>query len=146
VVYFQNKRALVFQNDDWWQTVVGIPLETKAGRYEIQLKTEAGGTDVPFLVKAKEYPAQYLVIKNKRMVNPNLKDLEKIKADRILIMESLNAWTDQLSIDFNFKTPVDGRLSSRFGLRRFFNKQPRNPHSGLDIAAPRKITCDGKSH
>jgi murein DD-endopeptidase MepM/ murein hydrolase activator NlpD len=33
--------------------------------------------------------------------------------------------------------PVDGgRLSSPFGLRRFFNGQERNPHSGLDFAVP----------
>ena len=33
--------------------------------------------------------------------------------------------------------PVNGgRLSSPFGLRRFFNGQERNPHSGLDFAVP----------
>ena len=32
--------------------------------------------------------------------------------------------------------PVPGQVSSPFGLRRFFNKQPRNPHSGLDLASP----------
>ena len=128
-VLFQDKRVLVMENDHKWVAVVGIPLKSKAGQHSILVKSAE-----------KEYPAQYITIKNKRMVNPNPDDVKRISSERPAINNALNTWTEQPVEDLLFSLPVQGRLSSPFGLKRFFNKQPKNPHSGLDIAAPTGTT------
>lgn len=134
--YFEKHRILVTAKDNQWIALVGIPLTSKPGQHSIQVKTGEQQSDISFSITDKDYPAQYITLKNKRMVNPNPDDLKRIKADRIPINKALSTWSEQQQIDTRFIPPVDGRLSSLFGLKRFFNNQPKNPHSGLDIAAP----------
>lgn len=69
-------------------------------------------------------------------MNPNEEDLKRIRGERGRINSALRYWQQQATVDTRFTLPVKGRLSSPFGLRRFFNEQPRKPHSGIDIAAP----------
>jgi len=135
-VFFNKRRVLVTAHENHWLALVGIPLSAKPGTHKIVVKPSQKNIQTHFKVSEKDYPAQYITIKNKRMVNPNPDDLKRIKADRIPINKALRTWTEQAKIDTNFIAPVDGRLSSLFGLKRFFNNQPKNPHSGLDIAAP----------
>lgn len=134
VVHYQQRRVMVVQADGHWQAVVGIPLTTRSGPQQLRL---AGRSQVvKFEVQAKDYAEQRLTIKNKRKVNPNPDDLTRISGERGRIVTALRHWQDQDSVDTRFILPVTGRLSSPFGLRRFFNEQPRKPHSGIDIAAP----------
>ena len=136
-VLFQNKRVLVIENNGQWTALVGLPLSLKPGKHYISINSKDNKTNrQSFEITGKEYPAQYITIKNKQMVNPNAANLARIKRDRIPINQALGTWTEQQQIDTDFIAPVDGQLSSLFGLKRFFNKQPKNPHSGLDIAAP----------
>lgn len=46
---------------------------------------------------------------------------------------------DSRRADFaqDFVWPVKGRISGVFGSQRFYNGEPRRPHFGIDIAAPR---------
>jgi murein DD-endopeptidase MepM/ murein hydrolase activator NlpD len=71
------------------------------------------------------------------MVNPTQTDLERIKREKSIISAAFRHWRETPVESLELALPVDGQLSSAFGLQRFFNKQPRKPHSGLDIAAPR---------
>ena len=136
-VTFNDRKALVTKHNDNWITLIGIPLSTKPGEHRIYVQP-VGKTKytIVFDVKPKEYPASYITIKNKRKVNPNPDDMKRITKERVRLNKDLRHWTQQQQIDLDFELPAKGRMSGVFGSRRFFNKQPRNPHSGLDIAAP----------
>lgn len=135
-VFFYDKRVLVSSNNAHWLAVVGIPLSAKPGNHQISIQSEINSRKESFRVVDKDYPAQYLTIKKKRMVSGFTKqDLKKINADKKLMAKAKAIWTEQ-DIDTSFIAPVDGRLSSLFGLKRFYNDVPKRPHNGLDIAAP----------
>lgn len=135
-VYFQKRRVLVVPNGESWQAVVGIPLSTSQGRHSIAVKQASGTAQTHhFEVRHKDYPTQRLTITDKRKVEPSAEDLKRIARERQITRKALRTWSERLP-DLAFLAPVDGRRSSSFGLRRFFNDQPRSPHKGMDIAAP----------
>jgi len=135
-VFFNKRRVLVRKNKHQWEAVVGLSLSIKPGRHKILLKPASGkSVTKEFSVNAKKYETQHITLKNKRMVNPYKKDIDRILKEKKIIIASLKTWNDIPNVASAFILPVEGRLSSPFGLRRFFNEQPRKPHSGLDIAA-----------
>ena len=136
--YFNNEPLLMAQLNDQWYALAGIALGIKPGNHHIQVNAPNGTTiKYPVTVKAKKYPAQYLKIKNRRYVEPEKKDVDRILREKDEISELLATFTPDTAGYYRFTKPVNGRLSSRFGLKRFFNGKPRRPHSGLDIAAKR---------
>ena len=132
-----DARVLVRLEGTHWAAWVGLPLDMTPGNHTISI--EQGGTTRTHTlqVKAKDYPVQHLKVKNRRMVNPDPEDLVRINKESATQKEvkTLFRETDAPAIDFI--TPTTGRHSSLFGLRRTFNGEPRAPHRGLDIAAPR---------
>lgn len=136
VVHYGQRRVMTLKEADGWYAVVGIPLSAKTGNHSLRVNTQRPPPhSISFQVSAKKYATQHLTIKNKRQVNPTAADLKRIRVDKKHIHAALALWTSKDDVDVNFLKPVDGPFSSPFGLRRFFNKQARRPHSGLDIAA-----------
>lgn len=136
-VLFNGYGAPVLRTDSGWIAVVGIPLDTQPGAQKVKLQHTQGETrDIEFTVVAKQYEEQRLTVPNRRHVDPSKEDLERIARERERIDAALGNFDADRIPMLALQPPVVGRRSSSFGLRRFFNDQPRNPHSGMDIAAP----------
>ncbi len=69
-------------------------------------------------------------------MNLSASDLARVNRERVQIDQALSRWSDGEPADLRMEQPVPGVRSSSFGLRRIFNGESRNPHSGMDIAAP----------
>ena len=121
-----------------WTALVGIPLSAVPGRASITVKTteDSGSRQVGYSVAPKRYTEQRL------KVAPGTVDLspdnqaryERERAHQATVMATFSEPLPQAAA-LQMRVPVPGRRSSSFGLRRVFNGQARNPHSGMDIAA-----------
>lgn len=134
-VHYNGRRAMVLRGEHNWLAVIGIPLSIKPGRTELTV-TPAGsaGELRDFDVATKSYATQYLKVPA-RHVDLSAKDLKRVERERGRMYTALNTFSADAPATLQFLQPVPGPRSSSYGLRRFFNRQPRNPHTGMDIAA-----------
>lgn len=131
--FYKDKAVLVTQHEGYWHAIVGLGLNTKLGYQEIRIN----GKGVGFNVSHKDYPEQHITLKTNKHVNLSEADLKRHKGEKQKASKAFSTFDDTQAPDFAFMKPVQGPFSSLFGLKRFFNEKPRNPHSGLDIAAPK---------
>ena len=134
-VLYGKQKILVTKHKNHWYAVVGLSLTTTPGKKSIRVKTKGAYHTLYFVVNDKKYESQYLTIKDKRKVNPYAKDMDPIIKEKKIITAVLRSWSNKTDVPLKFILPVEGRFSSPFGLKRFFNNQPRKSHTGLDIAA-----------
>jgi murein DD-endopeptidase MepM/ murein hydrolase activator NlpD len=155
-VTFQNKPVLVLAGEQrGWVAVVGLPLdlsiqtqvlivteqqasgesqpEIKDKRYREQQRS---GSEVKFEVNDKKYREQRITVNNSRHVNPLPDDMTRITRELELQNLAYRRFSSNIPSNVLLDAPVKGPLSSPFGLKRFFNGEPRAPHSGLDFAVP----------
>lgn len=128
---FENKPLMMMKQNDRWYAVVGIPLDTSTDGLSIHV----GPDDIAIDVAEHAYREQRLTIKNQSYVTPDQEQLDRIGRERKIIDAALNNFRQSPTSSIELVAPVNGPRSSSFGMRRFFNEQPRSPHKGMDIAA-----------
>ncbi|AYQ30522.1 MULTISPECIES: M23 family metallopeptidase [unclassified Polaromonas] len=133
--YAGDVPVLVVGDASGWTAIVGIALAAEPGEASIAVETAGGRRTVPYTIAAKRYSEQRLKVEPRTVdLSPeNQARYERERAHQALVMATLTEPPRAASL--RMLAPTPGRRSSSFGLRRIFNGQPRNPHSGMDIAA-----------
>jgi murein DD-endopeptidase MepM/ murein hydrolase activator NlpD len=117
--------------DKAWMAVVGVPLSAKPGAQPITIN----GRAETFTLRDKKYPVQKLTL-NKAMVDPPKEVTARIERESKHLAGVRSTFSERAETSANFLLPALGRLSSRYGVARVLNGQPRSPHAGLDVAIP----------
>lgn len=135
-VRYDGRRVLTVVDGGRRKAVIGIALATAPGRYEVEVVAGSAPvrtTDIQ--VVDKKYTEQRLKVPQ-RQVDLSPEDAARVETEQKRIRQSLDSFSDAVPATLTLRSPLSGRRSGSFGLRRVFNDQPRNPHSGMDIAAP----------
>jgi murein DD-endopeptidase MepM/ murein hydrolase activator NlpD len=137
---FGGKPVMVLphaQSEGAWIAVVGIALGADASQAQtLAVRNADGGwRQLAFSLQSKAYAEQRLSVAPKH-VELSPKDLARHERERVHLADVLRRFSNREPATLRLATPTAGPRSSSFGLRRVFNGQSRNPHSGMDIAAP----------
>lgn len=134
-VNFEGRRVMVLRDGASWLAVVGIPLAREPGAAMLQIRHRAGPMTRGFSIAGKTYATQRLSVPP-RQVDLSAEDAARVARETPHLRAKMSTFSNAPPATLRFEPPVRGPRSSSFGLRRVFNSQSRNPHSGMDIAAP----------
>jgi murein DD-endopeptidase MepM/ murein hydrolase activator NlpD len=135
VVKFDGRPVLTVVDGARRKAIVGIALSTKPGEQSIEV-TPAQGTPrkLTLAVVDKKYVEQRLKVAPGQ-VDLSKEDAARVESEQARLRASYDSFSSTPPVTLKLLPPVPGKRSTSFGSRRFFNDQPRNPHSGMDIAA-----------
>ena len=118
------------------KAIIGVPISQEPGEAAIDFRLENLSKKEIFRIQKKNYTEQRITLADTKMVSPPVRELERIRKESAAQKAVYASFTPQIDLSQGFIMPLEGRKTSLYGHRRFFNDVPRSPHSGLDIAAP----------
>lgn len=120
--------------------MLGMELKTPQSPEELPLVVTlpAANTPIRFTAAirrvARPFPEQSLKV-DSQFVALSKDDLTRHRRERQVVRAALDTTTPRRYWECPLFRPVQGDVSSAFGLRRLFNGQPRQPHRGVDLRA-----------
>jgi len=121
--------------------LIGIDLADPPSKQELVVDVSNGsGSAAQQLFTIQILPAHFQIQKltvPKNYVDLDDETLKRVEEEQEQILKSLNTVTNKRLWTGPFIMPVEGKLTGSFGRKRIINGEPRSPHSGEDITAPR---------
>jgi murein DD-endopeptidase MepM/ murein hydrolase activator NlpD len=123
-----------------WTGLVGLDVEVAPGSQPVVITgvTRAGataGAEHALEIAPKQFAERHLRV-DPRFSDPPPSVRPRIAREAAKLEEIFRTVTRALTPDVPFAPPVPEAPNSRFGLRSFFNKQPRGRHNGVDFPSP----------
>jgi len=120
--------------------IVGVDLATAPGRHDLRVEvkdSDGRSFEQVFQVQVEPggFEVQHLTLPQE-LVDLKGEALRRVLADNKRLIKIFNQVRPEQLWHHSFISPVDGPITSSFGLRRVINGQDRSPHSGVDIGAP----------
>lgn len=102
------------------------------------LITMPGGATIrkAIAIQQRDYLIQHIDGISSRMMQPSAEDLLRIQHEAQEVTAVRQISSDQDHFLESFIWPLKGRITGVYGSQRIFNGEPRQPHYGIDIAAP----------
>jgi len=142
---FQGTAILFYPQETGkgYEALLGVDLECPAGIYPLQVGIEEEGRASVRLFQIEVTEAFFGVQRitlPPEMVHLDEQSLRRVRAERRRMEELWAARSDSHLWQGEFLIPLEGGISTSFGVRRILNGEKRGRHNGIDIKAPRGTT------
>ena len=103
----------------------------------IKVKFKDGSSRQQILnILQRKYKIQRIDGLPNEQVNPGQETMARIKQEQANIRKARDLDNDRLDFKQGFIWPVKGPITGVYGSQRILNGKPRQPHYGIDVAAP----------
>ncbi len=131
---FKGKKLYFNETKSSVKAVLAIDLYFEPGPYKLHIAADGRRLSRTVTISPKKYPVQRLTLPEDMVVlspeNEARVEREQKKMAALWPVDSLRLWSG------DFIDPLPGKeIGTPFGVRRFINKIPKNPHSGVDVSA-----------
>ena len=136
VTFDNNKIALDYDNSSKsYIGFIGISQNTEPGERNVQILCDnKKNINKRINIQKKDFQIQHLTLP-KAKIDLSDKNLKRHNKEKKIVTELFTNSKRIKLYNSKFIRPIDTKISTPFGVKRFMNNKPKNSHSGIDLKA-----------